>query len=318
MRRTGPTACDAAAIVSTAPAPATGTAGLPAPVLGFVAVALGEPVDASPLTGGFSGMQVVRVGLADGHEVVVKWAPDGPTSRPGVALLREAEALAHLRAHRFDQVAASIATEPGVPALVMQAVPGGPASAWDSGTLAAAARVLDDLAQVPAHGLRPLPATDVAKPRPLLAERVRAALPEEPALAELLLQAYWAVSAGPEHDQDGTALWWGRPAVATHADPHPGNWLLDDEGRLRLIDLEHLCAGPPGWDLAYLCAHLSGPADERAEVLTGSGLDDEVAARLAAAATALLVAGTLSPDPAWAARQQALAPAGLELVRRLL
>lgn len=303
--------------MSTGPATAPGAAGLPAPVLAFMAVALGEPVDAHPLPGGFSGMQVARVDLADGHEVVVKWAASGPGSKAGLALLREADALAHLRAHRFDQVAAWIATEPGVPALVMQAVPGGPASAWDSTTLAAAARVLDDLAQVPAHGLRPLPATDVAKPRPLLAQRVRYALPDEPALAEELLQAYWTVSAGPVHDDDGTALWWRRPAVATHTDPHPGNWLLDAEGRLRLIDLEHLCAGPPGWDLAYLCTHLSGPADERAEVLCGSGLHAVEASRLVAAVTALLVAGTQSPDPAWAARQQSLAPAGLELVRRL-
>jgi aminoglycoside phosphotransferase (APT) family kinase protein len=286
-------------------------------VAGFVAVTVGVPVDAQPLSGGFSGMQLARVALADGHEVVVKWAPDGPASKAGLALLREAEALSHLRAHRFDQVAASIATEPGVPALVMQAVPGGPASAWDSGTLAAAARVLDDLAGVPAHGLRPLPATDVAKPRPLLAQRVRDALPDEPDLAEELLQAYWAVSAGPVLDRDGTPLWWGRPAAATHGDPHPGNWMVDDDGRLRLIDLEHLCAGPPGWDLAYLCSHLPGPADERAHVLAGSGLDVVEAARLVAAATALLVAGTRSPDPVWAARQRALAPAGLELVRRL-
>ena len=299
------------------PTATTGVAALPAPVRGFVAVALGEPVDAHPLSGGYSGTLVARVELADGHAVVVKWAPDGPGSRPGQALLREAEALAHLRAHRFDQVAASIATEPGVPALVTRAVPGGPASAWDSGTLAAAARVLDDLAQVPAQGLRPLPATDVAKPRPLLAQRLRDALPDEPALAEELLQAYWAVSAGPEHHDDGTASWWGRPAVATHADPHPGNWLLDDDGRLRLIDLEHLCSGPPGWDLAYLCAHLSGPADERAQVLAASGLGRRSAARLVRAATALLVAGTRSPDPVWAARQRALAPAGLELVRHL-
>ena len=125
------------------------------------------------------------------------------------------------------------------------------------------------------------------------------------------------MSAGPVVDDDGTALWWGRPAVATHADPHPGNWLLDDDARLRLIDLEHLCAGPPGWDLAYLCAHLPGPADERAHVLAGSGLGTTTALRLVRAVTALLVAGTGSPDPVWAARQQSLAPSALDLVRAL-
>ncbi len=286
---------------------------LPDAVSAFVAVTLGAPVDVQPLAGGFSGMRVARVALADGNDVVVKWATDGPDSRAGHAVQREAEALSHLRAHRFDQVAASIATEPGVPALVMQTVSGGAASAWDSSTLAAAARVLDDLALVPAHGLRPLPATDVAKPRPHLAQRVRDALPDDPGLAEVLLAAYWAVSAGPVVDADGTALWWDRPAVATHADPHPGNWLLDGEGRLRLIDLEHLCAGPPGWDLAYLCAHLPGPADERARVLADTGLGLLASDRLVSAVTAILVAGTVSPDPAWAARQQALAPSALEL-----
>lgn len=286
---------------------------LPDAVSAFVAVTLGEPVDVQPLSGGFSGMRVARVGLADGHDVVVKWATGGPCSPAGLAVQREAEALSHLRAHRFDQVAASIATEPGVPALVMQTVSGGPASAWDSSTLAAAARVLDDLALVPAQGLRPLPATDVAKPRPHLAHRVREALPGDPDLAEVLLAAYWAVSAGPVVDDDGTPLWWDEPAVATHADPHPGNWLLDGEGRLRLIDLEHLCAGPPGWDLAYLCAHLPGPADERAQVLADAGLAPDAADRLVSAVTAILVAGTVSPDPAWAARQQSLAPAAIEL-----
>lgn len=286
---------------------------LPDAVSAFVTVTLGEPVDVQALPGGFSGMRVARVTLADGHAVVVKWATDGPGSTAGLAVQREAEALSHLRAHRFDQVAASIATEPGVPALVMQDVSGGAASAWDSSTLAAAARVLDDLAVVPAHGLRPLPATDVAKPRPHLAQRVRDALPDHPGLAEVLLGAYWAVSAGPVVEADGTALWWDRPAVATHADPHPGNWLLDGEGRLRLIDLEHLCAGPPGWDLAYLCAHLQGPADERAQVLADAGLGLRACDRLVSAVTAILVAGTVSPDPAWAARQQALAPSALEL-----
>ena len=309
--------------MSTAPAPAAGDVveagdlGLPVPLLAFLRVTLGEPVASQQLSGGFSGMQVARVHLADGHDVVVKWADGGPGSTAGQAVVREAEGLSHLRAHRFDQVAASIATDPTVPALVMQAVPGGPASAWDSTTLGAAARVLDDLAQVPAHGLRPLPATDVAKPRPQLAGRVRAALPDDPDLAEDLLTAYWAVSAGPVVDDDGTASWWGRPAVATHADPHPGNWLLDDDARLRLIDLEHLCAGPPGWDLAYLCAHLPGPADERAQVLAGSGLASASAPRLVRAVAALLVAGTVSPDPVWAARQQSLAPAALDLVQVL-
>ncbi len=309
--------------MSTAPATAAGVVveagdlALPAALVAFIGVTLGEAVATQPLSGGFSGMQVVRVHLADGHEVVVKWATDGPGSKAGQAVVREGEALSHLRAHRFDQVAASIATDPTVPALVMQAVPGGPASAWDSTTLAAAARVLDDLAQVPAHGLRPLPATDVAKPRPQLASRVRAALPDAPDLAEDLLTAYWAVSAGPVVDDDGTALWWELPAVATHADPHPGNWLLDGDARLRLIDLEHLCAGPPGWDLAYLCAHLPGPADERAQVLADSGLDAASALLLVRAVTALLVAGTASPDAVWAARQQALAPAALDLVHAL-
>lgn len=286
---------------------------LPDAARAFVAVTLGEPVDVHPLSGGLSGMRVARVGLADGHDVVVKWATEGPDSRAGLAVQREAEALSHLRAHRFDHVAASIATEPGVPALVMQAVGGGAASAWDSSTLASAARVLEDLALVPAHGLRPLPATDVAKPRPHLAQRVRDALPDDLDLAEVLLGAYWAVSAGPVVDQDGVALWWDEPAVATHADPHPGNWLLDAEGRLRLIDLEHLCAGPRGWDLAYLCAHLPGPAPERAQVLADSGLGPGGADRLVSAVTAILVAGTVSPDPVWAARQQALAPSALAL-----
>lgn len=284
------------------------TPALPDAVRALVTVTVGAPVDVVPLGGGFSGMRVARVALEGDHDVVVKWTDDGPASRAGHAVQREAEALAHLRAHRFDQVAASVAADPGVPALVMQTVAGGPASAWDAGVLAAAARVLADLAEVPATGLRPLPATDVAKPRPHLADRVRTALPDDPGLAQTLLEAYWSVSASTTPAEE---------LVATHADPHPGNWLLDDEGRLRLIDLEHLCAGPPGWDLAYLCAHLPGPADDRAEVLAASGAAAEEVLRLTCAATALLVAGTLSPDPAWAARQQALAPAALELVRLL-
>lgn len=284
------------------------TPALPDAVRALVTVTVGAPVDVVPLGGGFSGMRVARVALEGDHDVVVKWTDDGPASRAGHAVQREAEALAHLRAHRFDQVAASVAADPGVPALVMQTVAGGPASAWDAGVLAAAARVLADLAEVPAAGLRPLPATDVAKPRPHLADRVRTALPDDPGLAQTLLEAYWSVSASTTPTEE---------LVATHADPHPGNWLLDDEGRLRLIDLEHLCAGPPGWDLAYLCAHLPGPADDRAEVLAASGAAPEEVLRLTCAATALLVAGTLSPDPAWAARQQALAPAALELVRLL-
>lgn len=281
---------------------------LPDAVRALVTVTVGAPVDVVPLGGGFSGMRVARVALEGDHDVVVKWTDDGPASRAGHAVQREAEALAHLRAHRFDQVAASVAADPGVPALVMQTVAGGPASAWDAGVLAAAARVLADLAEVPAAGLRPLPATDVAKPRPHLADRVRTALPDDPGLAQALLEAYWSVSASTTPAEE---------LVATHADPHPGNWLLDDEGRLRLIDLEHLCAGPPGWDLAYLCAHLPGPADDRAEVLAASGVPAEEVLRLTCAVTALLVAGTLSPDPAWAARQQALAPAALDLVRLL-
>jgi aminoglycoside phosphotransferase (APT) family kinase protein len=281
---------------------------LPDAVRALVTVTVGVPVDVVPLGGGFSGMQVARVVLEGEHDVVVKWTDDGPDSRAGHAVQREAEALAHLRAHRFDQVAASVAADPAVPALVMQTVTGGPASAWDAGVLGAAARTLADLAEVPASGLRPLPATDVAKPRPHLADRVRRALPHDAALAQDLLEAYWSVSAASTAPED---------LVATHADPHPGNWMLDAEGGLRLIDLEHLCAGPPGWDLAYLCAHLPGPADDRAEVLAATGHPAQELLRLTCACTALLVAGTLSPDPAWAARQQSLAPAALELVRLL-
>lgn len=281
---------------------------LPDAVRALVTVTVGAPVDVVPLGGGFSGMRVARVVLEGDHDVVVKWTDDGPASRAGLAVQREAEALAHLRAHRFDQVAASVAADPGVPVLVMQTVPGGPASAWDAGVLAAAAKVLTDLAEVPATGLRPLPATAVAKPRPHLADRVRAALPDDPGLAQALLEAYWSVSASTAPAEE---------LVAAHADPHPGNWMLDAEGRLRLIDLEHLCAGPSGWDLAYLCAHLPGPAGDRAEVLAASGVPGPEVLRLTCAVAALLVAGTLSPDPAWAARQQSLAPAAIELVRFL-
>ncbi len=52
-------------------------------------------------------------------------------------------------------------------------------------------------------------------------------------------------------------------------------------------------------------------------MLADSGLGAASALLLVRAVTALLVAGTASPDPVWAARQQALAPAALDLVHAL-
>ena len=95
---------------------------------------------------------------------------------------------------------------------------------------------------------------------------------------------------------------WDGPAVWLHGDPHPGNLIVDERGRLAgVVDFGDLTAGDPATDLAaaWLVFDAEGRETFRRELRRRGAFDPHTWARARGWAlnlgTALLSAGVLAP-----------------------
>ena len=218
------------------------------------------------LTGGFA-CAIARCAQA---QLFVKWTKNG---LPADDLAREAGNLA--RVASVPGVAHLVAFDAAAAVLVTQAVTPDPSARWDAATLGAAAATLAALALLDTTGLPRVQDWSEFEDRGARsassAVELLAATGGDHALAAYLLNCY-----------DQVRAWPSGPAVACHADPHPGNWVLTATGPV-LVDFETLATGPAGFDAAFLAAYLNVAAPVRLAWLAVAGVDAAVAATVAGA-----------------------------------
>ncbi|HSH57375.1 MAG TPA: aminoglycoside phosphotransferase family protein [Halomonas sp.] len=143
------------------------------------------------------------------------------------------------------------------------------------------ARLPDDLpaiaeALAALHGL-PLPPVEARAPLLAPADPWAAMREEVAAQAEFLDQAGLSaevvaavreeLAALPRRLDDGEAA---RPRLISF-DAHPGNFLIDADGRAVLVDLEKCRYGLPGFDLAHASLYTSTTWDPNSHAVLGTG-----------------------------------------------
>ncbi len=205
-------------------------------------------LDPLPATGTAHG----HVGLPHGLIARVAYAHDGdPTS--AARLATQAEAFRHLApSGRTPNLHDVIEPRAGLPggALIVDRIEGrAPSLPGELGAMA------DTLVRI--HSL-PLPATDSSIPRqnnPFL-ETLAAieqnatrfldgAVPDAAARAEIVDELDLMRAMAPDFAQRA------QPLTVALADTHPGNFIVDREGRAWFVDLEKVHVGSPAIDLAH-------------------------------------------------------------------
>jgi hypothetical protein len=130
-------------------------------------------------------------------------------------------------------------------------VPGGPVSASLFGPQATelAHQVGASLGELASATLRPSRRDDAANQLARTQRRLVRAAAAVPALAAGLRRASDALTRA--HDRLGA-----RPLVPVHGAAHLGQWLVDDTGRLGLVDFDRFARGEPEFDLATFVVEL--------------------------------------------------------------
>ncbi|HEX2551414.1 MAG TPA: phosphotransferase [Nocardioidaceae bacterium] len=130
-------------------------------------------------------------------------------------------------------------------------VPGGPVSASLFGPQATelAHQVGASLGELASATLRPSRTDDAANQLARTQRRLVRAAAAVPALAAGLRRASDALTRA--HDRLGA-----RPLVPVHGAAHLGQWLVDDTGRLGLVDFDRFARGEPEFDLATFVVEL--------------------------------------------------------------
>jgi aminoglycoside phosphotransferase (APT) family kinase protein len=149
-------------------------------------------------------------------------------------------------------------------------VPGTPARADLFGPQGAAlaARIGESLGELAVAPLRPARRADAAVQLARTERGVARAVAAAPALATALGRA--ADSLGRAHDRTRT-----RALVPVHGAPHLGQWLVDETGRLGLVDFDRFAWGEPEFDLATVVVDLRssspGPSTDELETAVTDG-----------------------------------------------
>jgi len=116
-----------------------------------------------------------------------------------------------------------------------------------------ARQVGSSLGQLAVAPLRPARRDDAASQLARTGRGLARAAAATPALAAGLRRA--ADSLSQAHDRLGT-----RPLVAVHGAAHLGQWLVDDTGRLGLVDFDRFAWGEPEFDVATFVVDLRAAA----------------------------------------------------------
>lgn len=251
---------------------------LPEPVRALLHSTIGsEPTWLRPCAPGFA-QQLSALAGTDRFEVFVKWA-----ERPAgiAAILREAQNLSLFdRDRRCGELPIAptlLGLDPASGVLCTSSIPGAATTLWDTSDLVEAAKVLERLAAASWHGVRRLDEASAVIPSAADVDR---------RLRELRAAGY-DTRALSRDARRFTQEIVHRTDVLCHADTKTSNWVRGTDG-LALVDFDHLCLGPRGWDHSYLATRLLHATGVVAHWLTTHTRPvDRVAVRSCVAACAL-------------------------------